>query len=88
MNMTQHCDPIVNNNGTAKADLLTDRLIARDAIREALNALSACKPHARDYQTAPAGTYEQARELYAERFAFLDRLHNELLDEAVRIQEQ
>ena len=50
-----------------------------------MKALGECSPNGRDYQTAPKGEYDIARAKYTERFAFLDRLANELEDEAIAI---
>ena len=59
---------------------------AIEAIRAAMQALGECSPNGRDYQTAPKGEYEIARKAYMERFSFLDRMINELEDEAIAIQ--
>ena len=80
--------PVVNLNG-AKAQVLIDaRMDAREAVMQAMKALSECEPNGRDYQTAPKCEYETARALYVKRFSFLDALANELQDEAIAIDEQ
>lgn len=78
--------PQVNINGTSRHALLEARMIAIEAVRAAMQALGECSPNGRDYQTAPKGEFEIARKIYMERFAFLDRLANELEDEAIAIQ--
>jgi len=78
--------PVVNLNGTSRHALLEARMIAIEAIRAAMQALGECSPNGRDYQTAPKGEFEIARKAYMERFAFLDRMINELEDEAIAIQ--
>ena len=80
--------PVVNINGATRESLVEARILARAAIQYALKAFSECSPNGRDYQTAPQGEYEIARKIYADRFAFLDRLSNELEDEAIAIQDQ
>ena len=80
--------PIVNMNGASAQSLIDVRLAAREAVQAAMKALSECQPNGRDYQTAPTGQYQIAREKYTTRFTFLDRLANELMDEAVAIQDQ
>ena len=80
--------PIVNLNGATKESLVEARLTARVAVQEAMKALSECSPNGRDYQTAPRGEYEIARNRYVERFAYLARLANELEDEAIAISDQ
>lgn len=78
--------PQVNINGTSRQALVDARIVAIEAVRTAMQALGECSPNGRDYQTAPKGEYEIARKIYMERFAFLDRLANELEDEAIAIQ--
>jgi len=78
--------PQVNINGTSRHALLEARMVAIEAVRAAMQALGECSPNSRDYQTAPKGEFEIARKTYMERFSFLDRLANELQDEAIAIQ--
>lgn len=78
--------PVVNLNGTSRQALVGARVGAIEAIRAAMQALDECSPNGRDYQTAPKGELEIARKAYMERFAFLDRMINELEDEAIAIQ--
>lgn len=46
------CKPIVNNNGTDRAELVKERRDVADALRDALEAMALSRPHPRDYQTA------------------------------------
>jgi hypothetical protein len=80
--------PIVNLNGATKQSLADVRITARAALQEAMKALSECAPNGRDYQTAPAGEYEIALATYRARFAVLDKMANELEDEAIAILDQ
>jgi hypothetical protein len=80
--------PLVNLNGTSADALLADRRKVWNAIRDTMKALQECAPHGRDYQTAPRGAYEAARERYSAQFAVLDKLSNEIMDECKFIQDQ
>jgi hypothetical protein len=80
--------PIVNMNGTTKESLIEARSNAMIAIQDAMRALSECSPNGRDYQTAPKGEFEKARDIYTARFAALDRMANEIQDEAISISDQ
>jgi hypothetical protein len=74
--------PYVNNNGATRESLIDARKQARSALRDALIAIGDCAPHGRDYQTAPQGAYDTARQRYSEQVAALGKLCNELQDEA------
>ena len=78
--------PVVNINGTSREALVNARIAAIESLRSAMQALGECSPNGRDYQTAPKGELEIARKRYMERFAFLDRMINQLEDEAIFIQ--
>ena len=78
----QRSYPYVNNNGSSRESLIRDRLTARSAVLVAIKKLSECHPHGRDYQTAPKGAWEAGQARYAAHFAALDKLYNELGDEA------
>jgi hypothetical protein len=78
--------PVVNINGTKRQVLVDVRIEARDAVRAAMRALDECSPHGRDYQTAAKGQLEIYRQKHRERYAVLDRMANELEDEAIAIQ--
>ena len=78
--------PVVNINGTSREALVNARIAAIESLRSAMQALAECSPNGSDYQTAPKGEYEIARKRYMERFAFLDRMINQLEDEAIFIQ--
>jgi len=80
--------PVVNLNGASKQSLIDCRCAAREALQNAMKALGECSPNGRDYQTAPKGEFEIARRVYTERFAALDKMANELEDEAIAISDQ
>jgi len=57
--------PQININGTLRSDLLEDLIVAKRSLEHAIEKLSACSPHGRDYQTYPNGSlvfYEAQRE--------------------------
>ena len=80
--------PVVNLNGATAQSLIDARVEACEALDSAMKAFSECSPHGRDYQTAAKGEYEAAQRIYADRFKFLDQMRNELMDEALAIQDQ
>jgi hypothetical protein len=59
--------PQININGTERKDLLHDYMAARRALQLAVEALSACSPHGRDYQTAEPGAFYAAQREHADR---------------------
>lgn len=63
--------PIVNLNGTSKAELLRQSVDAIDALEAARFALLAAVPNARDYQTVK-GAFEIAREQHAARLGAVE----------------
>lgn len=78
--------PFVNINGTARTALVDQRRAALDAIHTAMKALEQSIPHGRDYIGDPA-RYDHDKGVYRDRFAKLDELYNEILDEALQIQQ-
>ncbi len=73
--------PMVNINGTVAGQLLFQQRNVADKLRELKKAYIDAAPHGRDYQTAPEGTYEQARQEHYEKQAQL----NEMLNDAIAI---
>ena len=79
--------PILNNNGTDAFDLIDARRNAMDLINELIEALKQVTPNGRDY----IGDTERLtadRNLHFDRLAALHTLREELLDEALYIQQQ
>ena len=70
--------PVVNINGTSAEELLNQLQGASEAISIAFKALQEAYPHGRDYQTAPQGTYQQAREQYNVWFGQLNDIKEAL----------
>jgi hypothetical protein len=87
--MTANADnlmqPIVNLNGTSPEALIEARMEARTACRALMNALGGIAPNGRDYIGHP-DAYARDRAIYAARFVVIDKLFNELGDEALAIQ--
>ena len=78
--------PIPNLNGTSREALIEARVNAREAIARLMALLSETAPNGRDYIGHPDALARDTA-IYRARFASLDALSNELLDEAVAIQD-
>ena len=79
--------PILNNNGSSAFDLIDQRRTAMDCLMDAIEALKQVAPNGRDY----LGQYDLLaadRTLHFDRLAALHTLREELLDEALHIQQQ
>lgn len=76
--------PILNLNGTSAAALIEARMNAREAVLALMAALGDVAPHGRDYIGHP-DAFKRDQEIHVERIRFLDRLYNELGDEALAI---
>jgi hypothetical protein len=79
--------PTLNINGSSADDLIQPRRDAMDHLTDAIEALKQVTPNGRDYP----GQYDRCindRETHFERLAALHTLRNELLDEALYIQQQ
>ena len=79
--------PIININGSSAFDLIDQRRNAMDALLEAIDALKQCTPNGRDYP----GHYDRCiadRETHFDRLSALHAMREELLDEALHIQQQ
>jgi len=79
--------PIININGSSAFDLIDQRRNAMDALLEAIDALKHVAPNGRDYP----GHYDRCiadRETHFDRLTALHALREELLDEALHIQQQ
>lgn len=79
--------PILNINGSNAFDLIDPRRTAMDLLLEVIDALKQVAPNGRDYP----GHYDRCiadRDTHFERLAALHTLREELLDEALHIQQQ
>lgn len=77
-------NPSININGTSRDSLVQTRRDALEAIMDAMKALQETLPHGRDY-VGRSHQYDLDRATYRERFATLDKLYNEIQDEALAI---
>ena len=66
--------PVINNNGTSATALLDEHRQALTAIQQAIEAVKAITVHGRDYQAAPIGTYEAARNAHITRLEALESI--------------
>lgn len=80
--------PVVHKNGTSGEELLEQKREAMHALDEALVAVKAACPHRRDYYPLDNGVWEAARNAHFRRLAMLTEMRDELLDEALAIQDQ
>jgi hypothetical protein len=79
--------PTLNINGTDAFDLIDPRRTAMDLLLDAIEALKQATPNGRDYP----GHYDRCladRNTHFDRLAALHTLREELLDEALHIQQQ
>jgi hypothetical protein len=77
--------PIINLNGTSREALIDARLEARTACLALMSALGGTRPNGRDYIGHPHA-FNRDIAIYADRLLALDKLHNDLGDEALAIQ--
>jgi hypothetical protein len=78
-------NPSVNINGTSREALVDSRRDAFEAVHAAMNALRETLPHGRDY-VGRAHQWSVDRAIYMERHAMLSKLAEDLMEEAVAIQ--
>jgi hypothetical protein len=81
-----YMQPVVNLNGSSRDDLIAQRIALRSALMDAMKALSNMSPHLRDY--SDVSDWQRDRAVYVERFKALDRLYEEVGEEAASIAEQ
>lgn len=80
--MTAHVLPRVGLNGTHPDRLLEAACAARDALRDALEALDDCAPNPRDY---PAHVFPAAQAAHQARVESLKVIDDYLLDLAIHL---
>lgn len=78
-------NPRININGMSREQHIQQRIDAMLAVRNVIKALSDIRPHGRDY-IGDTDSYQRDLEIHAERIMVLDKLYNELHDEALSIQ--
>ena len=79
--------PTLNPNGSDAFDLIDPRRNAMDLINEIIETLKQITPNGRDYPNAPMACVAD-RTTHFDRLAALHILREELLDEALHIQQQ
>lgn len=84
--MSNLMQPIVNINGTSRKELVQQRIDTMRAIEEVMVKLQTSKPHMRDY-LGNNERYNSDLAIYSARFATLDKMRNEVQDEALAIHE-
>jgi hypothetical protein len=78
--------PVINHNGTSREAMIQMRLDARHAVHAAMKAMQELSPHGRDY-LGNNEAWQRDRNIYVARFAALDAMANDLMNEAVSIME-
>jgi hypothetical protein len=79
--------PTLNANGTSADDLIEPRMKARDFIRLAIEAMLKATPNGRDYPGDNMACVAD-RITHYDRIEALSRIGNELMEEAIAIQNQ
>jgi hypothetical protein len=79
--------PTLNINGSSAFDLIDPRRTAMDLLLDVIDALKNAAPSGRDY-LGDIGRLVEDRDTHFDRLAALHTLREELLDEAVHIQQQ
>lgn len=77
--------PKININGATRESHVKARVKVLKALRAAMAEMAEIRPHGRDYLGDNAA-YKVDFAIYCERFSLLDRVYNELEDEALSIQ--
>ncbi len=79
--------PTLNINGTDAFDLIDPRREAMDHLMDAIEALKLVTPNGRDY-ICDRERFIADRNTHFDRLAVLYTLRNELLEEALHVQQQ
>jgi hypothetical protein len=78
--------PIANLNGTSREELIMVRVKAYNALRDAMKAMQELSPHMRDY-LGNSETWQADRNIHIARFSALDAMANDIMDEALSLQD-
>jgi hypothetical protein len=78
--------PIANLNGTSREELIMVRVKAYNALRDAMKAMQELSPHMRDY-IGNQEAWQADRNIHIARFSALDAMSNDIMDEALSLQE-
>ena len=79
--------PILNINGTSAEELIQTRRNVIEALDTAMKALQEMTPNGRDYP-GQQDCCRADRKLHYSRFAQLDAMRNQIMDEALEIMRQ
>jgi hypothetical protein len=79
--------PTLNINGSSTSDLIDPRRDAMDHLMDAIEALKQVTPNGRDY-ICDRERFIADRNTHFDRLAALHTLRNELLEEALHVQQQ
>jgi hypothetical protein len=79
--------PTLNINGSSTSDLIDPRRDAMDHLMDAIEALKLVTPNGRDY-ICDRERFIADRNTHFDRLAALHTLRNELLEEALHVQQQ
>lgn len=79
--------PTLNINGTGAEELIQTRRNVIEALDAAMRALQEMTPNGRDYP-GQQDRCRTDRELHYSRFAQLDAMRNQIMDEALEIMRQ
>jgi hypothetical protein len=82
--MTNLMRPKININGSSRKELVDFRIAAVRTIQQLMIDLQHTKPHGRDYM-GDSERFAADNAIYRDRFALLDKLRNEIHDEALAI---
>lgn len=80
----QQMQPLVNNNGTSRAELCMQRTNTYHALIAAINTLGPMKPHGRDY-CGDMERYGRDRAVWQERFNTLNQMADLMIAEGLAI---
>lgn len=79
--------PTLNLNGETAESHIEKRIKARQAIRTLMEKLGEMRPHGRDY-LGDTEKYNAHLAIHTERIRWLDKLYNDLEEEAMAIHRQ
>lgn len=77
--------PIITMNGDSRRELVNQRIAAMRGIAAAMTAMKEMAPDGRNYIGDP-GLLAKDKAIFAERYAILSRLREEIQEEALEIQ--
>jgi hypothetical protein len=88
MELEKPIAPVINLNGTSASNLVDEYKAAYKALLVAYEVVQRVTVHGRDFQTAPSGLYEKAREEQIARLAQLKNMADGFMALALNVQDQ